>query len=109
MKLARRVGVPMVGVNLPAHFMIRPVVEDMEVLVDCFKGGELVFVEDVEDMLKTYYMMGRRRGERRSLRTSLRPAHLSAHYPSLTVPTHRVRCLSTPLLTPLNSTPISSL
>ena len=58
MKLARRVGVPMVGVNLPAHFMIRPVVEDMEVLVDCFKGGELVFVEDVEDMLKTYYTMG---------------------------------------------------
>jgi hypothetical protein len=30
----------------------------MEVLVDCFKGGELVFVEDVEDMLKTYYTMG---------------------------------------------------
>ena len=58
MELARRVGVPMVGVNLPAHFMIRPVVEDMEVLVDCFNDGELKFVEDVEDMLKKFYTMG---------------------------------------------------
>ena len=58
MELARRVGVPMVGVNLPAHFMIRPVVEDMEVLVDCFNDGERQFVEDVEDMLKKFYAMG---------------------------------------------------
>ena len=58
MELARRVGVPMVGVNLPAHFMIRPVVEDMEVLVDCFNDGELKFVEDVEDMLKKFYTVG---------------------------------------------------
>ena len=58
MELARRVGLPMVGVNLPAHFMIRPVVEDMEVLVDCFRGGDLLFVEDVEEMLKKHYAMG---------------------------------------------------
>ena len=58
MELAKRVGVPMVGVNLPAHFMIRPVVEDMEVLVDCFNDGELKFVEDVEDMLRKFYTMG---------------------------------------------------
>ena len=57
MELARRVGLPMVGVNLPAHFMIRPVVEEMEVLVDCFKEGEIVFVEDVEEMLKKHYTM----------------------------------------------------
>ena len=50
-------GLPMVGVNLPAHFMIRPVVEEMEVLVDCFKDGEIVFVEDVEEMLKKHYTM----------------------------------------------------
>lgn len=58
MELARRVGVPMVGVNLPAHFMIRPVVEDMEVLVDCFRGGEILFVEDVEEMLKVHFTLG---------------------------------------------------
>mmetsp|Transcript_14545 Transcript_14545/g.23952 ORF Transcript_14545/g.23952 Transcript_14545/m.23952 type:complete len:437 (+) Transcript_14545:265-1575(+) len=58
MELARRVGMPMVGVNLPAHFMIRPVVDEMEVLVDCFRGGEILFVEDVEEMLKKHYTMG---------------------------------------------------
>lgn len=58
MELARRVGVPMVGVNFPAHFMIRPVgVEDMEVLVDCFNRGELKFVEDVEETLRAHYGM----------------------------------------------------
>jgi regulator of sirC expression with transglutaminase-like and TPR domain len=41
MELARRVGFPMVGVNLPAHFMIRPVVGDMEVLVDVFNEVSL--------------------------------------------------------------------
>ena len=47
MELARRVGVEMVGVNLPGRFMVRPVVHEMEVLVDCFNGGEILFVEDV--------------------------------------------------------------
>ena len=55
MELARRVGLPMVGVNLPSRFMIRPVIEDMEVLVDCFEGGEIKFVEDVEEMLGGFY------------------------------------------------------
>lgn len=40
-ELARRVGFPMVGVNLPAHFMIRPLVGDMEVLVDVFNEVRL--------------------------------------------------------------------
>jgi regulator of sirC expression with transglutaminase-like and TPR domain len=48
---------PAVGVNLPAHFMIRPVVEEMEVLVDCMNSGEMLFVEDVEEMLRKHYTM----------------------------------------------------
>ena len=58
MELAKRVGLPMVGVNLPSRFMIRPVVEDMEILVDCFNKGEIVFVEDVEEMLGKFYSGG---------------------------------------------------
>ena len=53
----------------------------------------------------------RSRGERRSLRTLLPGArtHLSAQGPSRrSIPTHTPRRLSTPLLTPMNSTPISS-
>jgi regulator of sirC expression with transglutaminase-like and TPR domain len=55
MELAKRVGMPMVGVNLPSRFMIRPVVDEMEVLVDVFNKGEIVFVEDVEEMLGKFY------------------------------------------------------
>merc|ERR1712224_603335 len=52
MELARRVGLPMIGVNLPAHFMIRPDVEGMGMLVDCFRGGKVMFAQDVQDMLQ---------------------------------------------------------
>lgn len=50
MEVAHRVGLPMVGVNLPGHFMIRPFIEDMEVLVDAF-SGEITFRNDAEDKL----------------------------------------------------------
>jgi hypothetical protein len=29
-------------------------------LVDCFKSGEILFVQDVEEMLKGYYQVRRR-------------------------------------------------
>lgn len=55
MELARRVSFPMVGVNLPAHFMIRPLAENVEILVDCYNKGETLFVEDAEKLLAPYY------------------------------------------------------
>lgn len=51
MEVAARVGLPMAGVNLPAHFMIRPQVEGMEWLVDPFNQGELTALEDAEEVL----------------------------------------------------------
>ena len=45
MEVARRVGMPMLGVNLPAHFMIMPAAEGMEVLVDAFNGGEVCYLQ----------------------------------------------------------------
>ena len=44
-------GVPMVGVNLPAHLMIRPDVEGVEVMVDAFNQGEFCYLNDAEDRL----------------------------------------------------------
>ncbi len=41
MEVAKRVGLRMVAVPLPAHLMIRVDSEDMEVLVDAFNGGEV--------------------------------------------------------------------
>lgn len=48
-QVASRVGLRMSGVNLPAHFMLRP--EGMEWLVDAFNGGELTALEDAEALL----------------------------------------------------------
>jgi regulator of sirC expression with transglutaminase-like and TPR domain len=45
----------MLGVNLPMHFMIRPAVEDVEVLVDPFNAGEIICVEDAEALLSPLY------------------------------------------------------
>jgi hypothetical protein len=51
----------------------------------------------------------RRRCERRSFLEDFisRRAFLSAHHPSLSIPTHLDARLSTPPLTPFNSTPTS--
>ena len=46
LEIARRLQFPMVGVGVPGHFLIRPIVEDMTVLVDPFHNGETMFLED---------------------------------------------------------------
>jgi regulator of sirC expression with transglutaminase-like and TPR domain len=41
MEVGRRVGVPVAGIGLPGHFLLRDRV-DPEVFVDAFRGGELL-------------------------------------------------------------------
>jgi regulator of sirC expression with transglutaminase-like and TPR domain len=48
LELASRIGFPMVGVNMPGHFLIRPVVAEMEIFVDPFHNGEVLFIEDCQ-------------------------------------------------------------
>jgi len=48
LEIAKRIDFPMVGVGMPGHFLIRPVVEEMEVFVDPFRSGELMFVADCQ-------------------------------------------------------------
>lgn len=38
-QVARRVGLDLVGVNLPGHFFIAPADPELEFLVDAFNGG----------------------------------------------------------------------
>lgn len=45
MEVAQRVGLPMMGVNLPSHFMMQPDVEGVEFLVDAFHRGEMCYVQ----------------------------------------------------------------
>jgi regulator of sirC expression with transglutaminase-like and TPR domain len=48
MEVARRVDFPMVGIGMPGHFLIRPDRPDMEIFVDAFHNGEILFTEDCQ-------------------------------------------------------------
>ena len=65
MEIAKMVGIDMIGVNLPGHFMIRPCnVPDCEILIDCFHDGDVLFVEDAEEMLSKLYKLDTAKGEK---------------------------------------------
>ncbi|MBD2076545.1 tetratricopeptide repeat protein [Phormidium sp. FACHB-592] len=53
--IARRVGLPMVGINMPGHFLIRPDLEDVEICVDPFHRGDILFPQDCEERLAQVY------------------------------------------------------
>ena len=55
LEVARRIDFPMVGVGMPGHFLIRPDIEDIEIFVDAFNGGEIIFAQDCEERLSQLY------------------------------------------------------
>ncbi|MBD1852153.1 SirB1 family protein [Leptolyngbya sp. FACHB-711] len=55
LEVARRLGFPMVGVGMPGHFLIRPVVGEMQIFVDPFRRGEVMFAEDCQQRLSEIY------------------------------------------------------
>ena len=55
LEIAHRVGFPMVGVGMPGHFLVRPVVDEMEVFVDPFNQGEVMFVADCQQKFRQLY------------------------------------------------------
>ncbi|MDZ8237306.1 MAG: SirB1 family protein [Nostoc sp. ChiQUE01a] len=55
LEVARRIDFPMVGVGMPGHFLIRPDLADMEIFVDAFNGGEIIFPEDCQERLSQLY------------------------------------------------------
>ena len=58
MEIAKRVGVDMVDVGIPGHLLCRPLAEGMEVLVDPFNQGDVLFIEEVEDILSKNSLFG---------------------------------------------------
>ncbi len=55
LELAKRVNFPMVGIGMPGHFLIRPDIDDMEIFVDVFNHGEVMFLEDCQQKLNQIY------------------------------------------------------
>lgn len=51
LEVAKRIGFPMVGIGMPGHFLIRPAIGDMQVFVDPFNKGEVLFAEDCQERL----------------------------------------------------------
>lgn len=55
LEVAKRVDFPMVGVGMPGHFLIRPAVAEMEIFVDPFHRGAVMFAEDCQERLSQIY------------------------------------------------------
>jgi regulator of sirC expression with transglutaminase-like and TPR domain len=55
LEIARRIDFPMVGIGMPGHFLIRPSVAEMEIFVDAFNQGEVLFPEDCRERLTEIY------------------------------------------------------
>ncbi len=55
LEIARRIDFPMVGVGMPGHFLIRPDVPQMELFVDVFNRGEIMFPEDCQERISQIY------------------------------------------------------
>ncbi len=54
-EIARRIDFPMIGVGMPGHFLIRPDVSEIEIFVDAFNSGEVLFPQDCQQRLSQIY------------------------------------------------------
>lgn len=55
LEIAKRLDFPMEGVGLPGHFIIRPALAEMEIFVDPFHRGEVLFPADAQERLSQIY------------------------------------------------------
>lgn len=50
-----RLGLPLVGVSFPGHFLAKCVTARGDVIVDCFRGGLLMTTKDCRELLKQMF------------------------------------------------------
>lgn len=55
LELAKRLDFPMIGVGMPGHFLIRPDRPDLDIYVDPFNQGEVLFEQDCAILLQQLY------------------------------------------------------
>lgn len=58
MAIGDRIGFPLEGVSLPGHFILRPQRSDIEVFIDPFANGEILFKQDCAAKLAHIYGAG---------------------------------------------------
>ncbi|MEA5594588.1 SirB1 family protein [Rivularia sp. UHCC 0363] len=54
-EVARRIDFPMIGIGMPGHFLIRPDIPEVEIFVDAFNNGEIMFLQDCQERLNQIY------------------------------------------------------
>jgi regulator of sirC expression with transglutaminase-like and TPR domain len=55
LEIAQRLDFPMVGIGFPGHFLIRPDLPEIEIHLDPFNRGEILFPEDCQERLQQMY------------------------------------------------------
>jgi regulator of sirC expression with transglutaminase-like and TPR domain len=56
MEVARRIGLPLVGVGMPGHFLLKVYdVEGRQILIDSFNNGAMLNAADCEQRMKVVY------------------------------------------------------
>jgi len=55
LEIAKRIEFPMVGVGMPGHFIIRPQIAEMDIFVDPFNRGEVLFFNDCQERITKLY------------------------------------------------------
>lgn len=55
LEIAKRIDFPMVGIGMPGHFLIRPDREDIEIHVDSFNRGEILFIQDCKNRMNQLF------------------------------------------------------
>jgi len=56
MEVARRINLPLVGVGMPGHFLLKHYdIDGCETLIDCFNGGDILNPQDCQRRLDEIY------------------------------------------------------
>ncbi len=56
MEVGRRIGIPLFGVGMPGHFLLKHYdIDGREILVDCFNGGDILSPQDCQRRLDEIY------------------------------------------------------
>lgn len=55
LEVAKRIDFPMAGVGMPGHFLIRPTAKEIEIYVDPFHNGEILFSQDCQERMVQAY------------------------------------------------------
>lgn len=55
MEVGKRLGVPIVGVGLPGHFLVRHISSDEGTFIDTFQGGSPIGVDGCRQIVRTLY------------------------------------------------------